>query len=374
MHDQKLECHMQVRSCRSILAFHKHPGIIESDDMLAPTSTMTEIRTDWTREEIDHIYKKPFLELVFEAAEVHRENQKINEIQVCSLLSIKTGGCSEDCSYCSQSVHHDTELEVEPLLMKEQVVESAKRAKAGGATRFCMGAAWREVRDNRAFDRILEMVKEVKDLDLEVCCTLGMLTESQAEKLKDAGLYAYNHNIDTSEEYYSKICTTRTYQDRLKTLEYVRKAGITVCCGGILGLGESEADRIGMLHTLATLPEHPESVPINTLVQIHGTPLEDNDDVPVWDFIRCIATARITMPKTMVRLAAGRMALSQEAQALAFLAGANSIFAGEKLLTTPNPEFDEDSQFLKILGLKPKEAYQEENKIKESGDAHQQCC
>lgn len=316
-----------------------------------------QVRNDWTKEEVLEIYSRPFLELVFEAASIHRTFHKPDQIQVCSLLSIKTGGCSEDCGYCSQSVHNNTELEVEPLLKTEQVLESAKKAKEAGSTRFCMGAAWREVRDNRAFERVLEMIKGVKELGLEVCCTLGMVNEEQAKKLKEAGLYAYNHNIDTSEKHYTKVCTTRTYEDRLKTLENVRNAGLTVCCGGILGLGEKEEDRIDMLHTLATLEEHPESVPINTLVAIPGTPMENNKQVTTWDFIRCIAVARILMPRTMVRLAAGRMGLSKEAQALAFLAGANSIFAGEKLLTTPNPEFNEDLSFLNSLGMKPKEAY-----------------
>ncbi len=316
------------------------------------------IRFDWTNDEVASILSSPFLPLVHTAAQVHAKHHDPSKVQVCSLLSIKTGGCSEDCSYCSQSVHNETDLEVEPLLAKEQVVEAARRAKAGGATRFCMGAAWREVRDNRAFERVLEMVKEVSDMDLEVCCTLGMVTEEQARKLKDAGLYAYNHNIDTSEEFYDSICTTRTFQDRIETLKNIRQAGVTICCGGILGLGESESDRAGMLHQLATLNPHPESVPINTLVPIEGTPLEENAPVSSWDFIRAIATARILMPTSMVRLAAGRMSLNKEAQALAFLAGANSIFAGEKLLTTANPTLDEDAQFFEQLGIHPQVAYE----------------
>ncbi len=328
------------------------------------------IRNDWTVEEVRELYNKSFLDLVFEAASVHREFHRGDEVQVCSLLSIKTGGCPEDCGYCSQSAHHESDIDIQPLLKTEEVLESAKRAKEAGSTRFCMGAAWREVRDNRAFDRVLEMIRGVKDMDLEVCCTLGMVTEEQAQKLKDAGLHAYNHNIDTSEKHYTKVCSTRTYGDRLQTLENVRKAGITVCCGGILGLGEEEEDRISMLHTLATLEKHPESVPINTLVAIPGTPMENNKQVTTWDFIRCIAVARILMPQTMVRLAAGRMSLTKEAQALAFLAGANSIFAGEKLLTTPNPEFNEDLTFLSSLGLKPKEAYSDIKECKQDAAAN----
>jgi len=313
------------------------------------------IRHDWTRDEIQALYDTPFLELVYQAASIHRQFHNPGEVQVCSLLSIKTGGCPEDCGYCSQSVHHETAVEVQPLLEVDEVIEAATRAKKAGATRFCMGAAWREVRDNRAFDRVLEMVRVVHDMDLEVCCTLGMLTEEQAVKLKAAGLHAYNHNIDTSPENYGSVCSTRTIEDRLNTLEAARSAGLTVCCGGILGLGESNQDRVGMLHTLATLPTHPESVPVNTLVKIEGTPFAGNPDVSVWDFIRTIAVARITMPQAMVRLAAGRLSLSAEAQSLAFLAGANSIFAGEKLLTTPNPDFDEDMNFLNHLGLTAKE-------------------
>ena len=316
--------------------------------------SLEQIRHDWTRDEIQALYDKPFLDLVYQAASVHRQFHNPEEVQVCSLLSIKTGGCPEDCGYCSQSVHHETSVEVQPLLDVDAVIEAATRAKKAGATRFCMGAAWREVRDNRAFDRVLEMVSAVRDMDLEVCCTLGMLNEEQAQKLKAAGLHAYNHNIDTSPENYGSVCSTRTIDDRLQTLEAARSAGLTVCCGGILGLGENDKDRVGMLHTLATLPTHPESVPINTLVKIEGTPFAGNPDVSVWDFIRTIAVARITMPKAMVRLAAGRLSLSPEAQSLAFLAGANSIFAGEKLLTTPNPDFDEDMNFLNHLGLKGK--------------------
>ena len=279
---------------------------------------------------------------------------------MCTLLSVKTGGCPEDCAYCPQAARYNTGVNVQALMKKEEVMEYARKAKEAGSTRFCMGAAWREVRDNRDFDRVLDMVHGVNELGLEVCCTLGMLTEDQAKKLADAGLYSYNHNLDTSAEYYGDIITTRTYDDRLRTLDNVRKAGVTVCCGGIIGLGETHHDRIKMLHTLCTLPEHPESVPINALVAVKGTPLENNAKTDVWDMVRMIATARIIMPRTMVRLSAGRMELSIAEQALCFMAGANSIFAGERLLTTPNPAFEEDMAMFDMLGLKPREAFKNE--------------
>ncbi len=322
----------------------------------------TDIRHNWTREEIYDIYNMPLLELVFRAATLHRKYNDTAEVQVCTLLSIKTGGCSEDCAYCPQAARYSTGVDVQALMKKEEVLSYAQKAKDAGSTRFCMGAAWREVRDNRDFDRVLDMVKGVNEMGMEVCCTLGMLTEDQAQKLADAGLYAYNHNLDTSKEHYSEIITTRTYEDRLNTLDNVRKAGVTVCCGGIIGLGETHEDRIGMLHTLATMPEHPESVPINSLVAIKGTPLENNTKVDVWDMVRMIATARILMPKTMVRLSAGRTEMSISDQALCFMAGANSIFAGDKLLTTPNPSFDEDNQMFQLLGLQPRKAFKEESK------------
>lgn len=321
-----------------------------------------DIRHNWTKEEIYDIYNMPLLELVFRAAELHRKYNDTAEVQVCTLLSIKTGGCSEDCAYCPQAARYNTGIDVQALMKKDEVLAYAQKAKEAGSTRFCMGAAWREVRDNRDFDRVLDMVKGVNEMGMEVCCTLGMLTEDQAQKLADAGLYAYNHNLDTSKEHYGEIITTRTYEDRLETLDNVRKAGVTVCCGGIIGLGETHEDRIGMLHTLATMPEHPESVPINSLVAIPGTPLEHNSKVDVWDMVRMIATARILMPKTMVRLSAGRTEMSVSDQALCFMAGANSIFAGDKLLTTPNPTFDEDNQMFQLLGLKPRKAFKEESK------------
>lgn len=318
------------------------------------------IRNDWTIEEINDIYNTPLLELIYKAATVHKEYNDTAEVQVCTLLSIKTGGCSEDCAYCPQAARYHTGVDVHALMQKEEVLAYAQKAKDAGSTRFCMGAAWREVRDNRDFDRVLDMVKGVNEMGMEVCCTLGMLTETQAQKLADAGLYAYNHNLDTSSEYYEAIITTRTYEDRLQTLDNVRKAGVSVCCGGIVGLGETHADRIQMLHTLATMPSHPESVPINALVPVKGTPLEDNQKVDIWDMVRMIATARILMPAAMVRLSAGRTSMSIAEQSLCFMAGANSIFAGDKLLTTPNPSFDEDNAMFRLLGLKPRKAFKAE--------------
>ena len=319
-----------------------------------------QIRNDWTKEEISGIYNTPLLELIYNASNVHREYHATGEVQVCTLLSIKTGGCPEDCAYCPQAARYNTGVDVQALMKKEEVLAYAEKAKRAGSTRFCMGAAWREVRDNKDFDRVLEMVKGVNELGMEVCCTMGMLTEQQAKKLYDAGLYAYNHNVDTSEEHYADIITTRTYNDRLKTLGNVRKAGISVCSGGIIGLGETHEDRIRMLHTLATLPSHPGSVPVNALVRIKGTPLQDNPKVDIWDMIRMIATARIIMPAAMVRLSAGRTGMSVAEQALCFMAGANSIFSGEKLLTTPNPAFEEDNAMFQLLGLKQREAFKDE--------------
>ena len=321
------------------------------------------IRNDWSIEEITNIYNTPLLDLIFRAASVHREYNETGEVQVCTLLSIKTGGCPEDCAYCPQAARYNTGVNVQALMQKKEVLEYAAKAKAAGSTRFCMGAAWREVRDNKDFDRVLEMVKGVNELGMEVCCTLGMLNEDQAKKLADAGLHAYNHNLDTSAEYYNEIITTRTYNDRLSTLDNVRKAGVTVCCGGIIGLGETHEDRIGMLHTLVTMPKHPDSVPINALVRVKGTPLENNTKVDTWDMVRMIATARILMPATMVRLSAGRAEMSQAEQALCFMAGANSIFAGDKLLTTPNPSFEEDNLMFELLGLKPRAAFKDEKEM-----------
>ncbi len=335
---------------------------------------MSDIRHNWTREEISAIYNRPLLQLVFDAATVHKQYHTPGEVQISSLLSIKTGGCSEDCAYCPQAARYNTGVKVQALMKVDEVVSAAQNAKAGGASRFCMGAAWREVRDNRDFDRVIDMVKAVNELDMEVCCTLGMLTPHQASRLAEAGLYAYNHNIDTSEEHYNEIITTRNYDDRLNTIESVRKAGISVCSGGIIGLGETDTDRIGMINTLANLPQHPESVPINTLVAVPGTPLAENALVPFDHLVRMVATARIVMPKSAVRLSAGRMQLSVAEQGMCFLAGANSIFAGDKLLTTPNPEFNEDMEMFRILGLQPKAAFADGHpKIKQNAMQHEPC-
>ena len=318
-----------------------------------------EVRNNWTIEEITEVYHTPLMQLIDYAGDIHKKYHERGEIQVCALLSIKTGGCAENCSYCAQSVINDAEIEVEPLLPLETVVEAAKEAKADGATRFCMGAAWRNVRDNKDFDKVLKMISAVNDLGMEVCSTLGMATEEQAKKMKAAGLTSYNHNLDTSEAYYKEIITTRKYGDRLQTLENIRKSGLSICSGGIIGMGESEDDRISMLHSLATLEQQPESVPINTLVKLNGTRIGEQKPVETWDIVRMIATARILMPKSMVRLSAGRESMSYEAQALCFLAGANSIFSGDKLLTTRNVGKSKDSILFDILGLKPRKSHQE---------------
>jgi len=321
---------------------------------------MTSIRNNWTREEISLIYNSPILDLIYRAATVHREHHDPQEVQVCTLLSVKTGGCVEDCSYCPQAARYNTDVKVQKLMEVHEVVNKAVEAKESRSTRSCMGAAWREVRDNRDFDKVLEMVKGVNSLGLEVCCTLGMLTHEQAEKLKAAGLYAYNHNLDTSEEFYGDIISTRTYDDRLNTLKHVREANISVCSGGIIGMGENDTDRIGMLHTLSTLPQHPESVPVNALVPVEGTPLEDQEKVSVFEMVRMIATARIIMPKAMVRLSAGRVRMTLEEQAMCFMAGANSIFAGDKLLTTPNPAVVQDQEMFQVLQLKPRVSHKDQ--------------
>ena len=320
-----------------------------------------QIRTDWTRTQIQEIYNRPILDLIYQAASVHRQYHDPQEVQVCTLLSVKTGGCPEDCAYCPQAARYHTQVKTQKLLPVDEVLAHAQTAKDSGSTRFCMGAAWREVRDNRDFDNVLDMVKGVNKIGMEVCCTLGMLTEDQAKKLKEAGLYAYNHNLDSSEEFYDEIITTRNYQDRLNTLSHVRGAKISVCSGGIIGMGESHDDRVGMIHTLATLPQHPESVPVNALVAVEGTPLEDQERVSVWEMLRMIATARITMPQAMVRLSAGRVRMNVEEQALCFLAGANSIFAGDKLLTTPNPGVDKDKELFQTLNIKPRASFKDQN-------------
>lgn len=318
------------------------------------------MRTNWTRDEVAQIYNSPVLDLIYRAATVHRQHHDPQEVQVCTLLSVKTGGCPEDCAYCPQAARYHTSVKVHKLLEVNEVLEAASQAKESGSSRFCMGAAWREVRDNRDFDSVLDMVRGVNAMGLEVCCTLGMLTDGQAQKLKEAGLYAYNHNLDTSEEFYGDIISTRTYTDRLDTLGHVREAGISVCSGGIIGMGESHNDRIGMLLTLATLPQHPESVPVNALVPVEGTPLEEQERVSVWEMVRMIATARILMPNAMVRLSAGRVRMTTEEQALCFMAGANSIFAGDKLLTTPNPDTDADKQLFQTLNIRPRAAFKQE--------------
>jgi biotin synthase len=316
-------------------------------------ATKSIVRHDWTREEIRRIYRQPLPDLLFAAQQLHREFHDPARVQFCRLLSIKTGGCPEDCAYCPQSAHYSTDVSRAGLLPVDEVTEFAERARREGATRFCMGAAWRQVQDGEDFENVLEMVRRVAKLGMEVCCSLGMLDDGQAERLAAAGLTAYNHNLDTSPEFYGRIITTRNYSDRLRTLAAVRKAGITVCCGGIVGLGESDEDRVGLLHQLSTLNPHPESVPINALVSVAGTPLENREAVDPLVFVRTIATARILMPASMVRLSAGRRSLSREAVALCFVAGANSLFIGEKLLTTPNPEPEDDAAMLHSLGLEP---------------------
>lgn len=311
------------------------------------------IRHDWTIDEIEALYDLPLIELVHRAHMVHREHHDPLKVQKCTLLSIKTGGCPEDCSYCPQAARYNTDVNSEKLLPVETVLAAAREAKASGSTRFCMGAAWREVKEGKQFDQVVDMVRGVRELDMEVCCTLGMLSEDQAARLREAGLYAYNHNIDTSESFYGEIISTRNYQDRINTLENVRRAGITVCTGGIVGLGESKEDRLAFLQRLSSFEPHPESVPVNALVPVEGTPLEDQQEVNPLDLIRVIAVARILMPLSSVRLSAGRMSLSTEAQMLCFMAGANSIFAGEKLLTTPNPEVDTDTEMFAAIGIEP---------------------
>ena len=321
-------------------------------DRTPRASTLTAPRHDWAREEVGVLFALPFPELMLRAALMHRENFDPGEVQISTLLSIKTGGCPEDCAYCPQSAQYNTGVKAEKLMSVDAVLAEARAAKAAGAQRFCMGAAWRGPKE-RDLDRVCAMVEGVKTLGLETCVTLGMLERGQAKKLKASGLDYYNHNLDTSPEYYGEIITTRTYQDRLDTLGHVREAGINVCCGGIVGMGEQEEDRIGMIATLASLPVHPESVPINVLVQVEGTPLSGRAQLDVLDFVRTIAVARITMPASVVRLSAGREDMTEEAQALCFLAGANSIFYGPKLLTTPNPGRDRDMALLDKLGMRP---------------------
>ncbi|MDT0677768.1 biotin synthase BioB [Autumnicola musiva] len=319
---------------------------------------MSITKHNWTREEILNIYNKPLMELLYEAATIHRQHHDPNTVQVSTLLSIKTGGCPEDCGYCPQAARYHTNLEGNDLMSVNQVKAQALRAKAAGSSRVCMGAAWRNVKDGEEFDNVLEMVRSINKLEMEVCCTLGMLTENQAQRLAEAGLYAYNHNLDTSEEYYKEVISTRGYEDRLKTIDNVRKTNVTVCSGGIIGMGENAEDRAGMLVALSTLNPQPESVPINALVPVEGTPMEEQEPVSIWEMVRMVATTRIVMPETQVRLSAGRTQMSREGQAMCFFAGANSIFAGDKLLTTPNPDVNEDMEMFKALGLNPQKAFE----------------
>jgi biotin synthase len=340
-------------TCYSLLSstpYRKFPILIfmKTECRASPV----QVRHDWARDEVRRIYSLPLPELLFRAQTVHREFHCPEEVQLCRLLSIKTGGCPEDCAYCPQSARYETGVARQELMEPGEVLEAAKRAREEGATRFCMGAAWRQVPQGKEFEKVLEMVRSVAGLGLEVCCTLGMLTAGQAMRLKEAGLTAYNHNLDTSPEFYGDIITTRAYEDRLRTIAHVRGAGITVCCGGILGMGESEEDRIGLLQQLSSLNPHPESVPINRLVRAEGTPLARATEIDSLVMVRAIATARILMPASRVRLAAGRQQMSQEAVMLCLLAGANSIFTGERLLTTPNPAPEEDKELLKSLGLR----------------------
>ncbi len=318
---------------------------------------MSEIRHNWTKEEILSIYNKPMMELLYDAATVHRLHHDPNTVQVSTLLSIKTGGCPEDCGYCPQAARYHTDIDGNDLMSVQHVKAQALRAKASGSSRVCMGAAWRNVKDGPEFDDVLEMVRTINKLDMEVCCTLGMVTENQAQRLAEAGLYAYNHNLDTSEDYYKDVISTRAFEDRLDTISNVRKTNVTVCSGGIIGMGEAVDDRAGMLVALATLDPQPESVPINALVAVPGTPMEDIEPISIWEMIRMVATTRIVMPQTQVRLSAGRTEMSREGQAMCFFAGANSIFAGDKLLTTPNPDVGEDMKMFELLGLTPQKPF-----------------
>lgn len=315
------------------------------------------IRYDWSLDELKELYAMSLIELISKSNAIHQQFHERAEVQVCSLISIKTGGCQEDCKYCAQSSRYKTSVPAQPMMPYEVVLNEAKKAVERGATRVCLGAAWREVRDSKQFGEVLRMVRGITDLGVEVCCTLGMLKQHQAEQLKAAGLYAYNHNLDSSEKFYKTIITTRTYQDRLETLDIAEKADLSVCCGGILGMGEDPEDRLELLLTLSRRNPHPESVPINRLTQIPGTPLEHQPKISIWEMIRAIALARIVLPKAMIRLSAGRIEMSHEQQALCFLAGANSIFAGEKLLTVANTSLDKDEAMFQLLGLKKRPAF-----------------
>jgi biotin synthase len=333
---------------------------------------MSEMRHNWTKEEILAIYNKPLMELLYEAATIHRLHHDPNTVQVSTLLSIKTGGCPEDCGYCPQAARYHTDIKGNDLMSVQHVKAQALRAKSSGSSRVCMGAAWRNVKDGPEFDQVLDMVRTINKLDMEVCCTLGMITENQAHRLAEAGLYAYNHNLDSSEEYYKEVISTRGYEDRLQTIENVRKTNVTVCSGGIIGMGEEVADRAGMLVALSTLSPQPESVPINALVSVDGTPMEEQKPVEIWDMIRMVATTRIVLPETQVRLSAGRTQMSREGQAMCFFAGANSIFAGDKLLTTPNPDVHEDMKMFEMLGLNPQKPFTKKSQPKSVSAADSQ--
>ncbi|KAH0590378.1 Biotin synthase [Termitomyces sp. J132] len=331
------------------------------------THTRTPVRK-WQREEIQAIYDSPLLDLVFRAASVHRRNHDPRKIQLCTLMNIKTGGCTEDCSYCSQSSRYKTATKASRLIDIEPVLEAARKAKENGSTRFCMGAAWRDLAGRKSgFERILEMVRQVRGMGMEVCTTLGMLTPDQARQLKEAGLTAYNHNLDTSREFYPSVITTRSYEDRLDTIGAVRDAGISVCSGGILGLGENDKDRVGLIWEVSNLPEHPESFPVNALVPIPGTPLENNDRVPYHTLLRTISTARIVLPQTIIRLAAGRNTLAESEQAMCFMAGANAVFTGEQMLTTPCSPWDEDKAMMERLGLEGMQSFEQLNVARKEG-------
>jgi biotin synthase len=318
-----------------------------------PAAQDTALRHDWTVDELRAIHDAPLTDLLYRAQTVHRQYHEPGTVQQCTLLSIKTGHCPEDCGYCPQSAHHDTQVDAHGLLDVDAVLEAARRARDHGATRFCMGAAWRDAPEGRQFDRVLDMVRGVRALGMEACCTLGMLTRDQADRLADAGLTAYNHNLDSSPEFYDEVVTTRSYDERLQTLSHVRESGVTLCCGGIIGMGETITDRMRLLEVLAGHDPHPESVPINVLVRVPGTPMAEKPPVDPFEMVRMIATARIAMPRSMVRFAAGRMDLAHEVQALCFMAGANSIFTGDRLLTTPNPGEDTDAALFRKTGLKP---------------------
>ena len=349
----------KVNSPAAIFYFHSVLKAMREKIAESPRQyiSMSEVKHNWTKEAILDIYNKPLMELLYEAATVHRKFHDPNTVQVSTLLSIRTVGCPEDCGYCLQAARYHTNVEGNDLMSVQQVKAQALRAKSSGSSRVCMGAAWRNVKDGPEFDNVLEMVRTINKLDMEVCCTLGMITENQAQRLAEAGLYAYNHNLDTSEDYYKDVISTRAFKDRLDTIGNVRKSNVTVCSGGIIGMGEKIEDRAGMLVALATLDPQPESVPINALVAVKGTPMEDIEPISIWEMIRMVATTRIVMPETQVRLSAGRTEMSREGQAMCFFAGANSIFAGDKLLTTPNPDVNQDMEMFKLLGLNPQKPF-----------------